>query len=117
MSDIGNRIRERRLELELTQEELAHRIGYKTKSSINKLETSRDIPIKKLKPIADALNIDIKALMGWEEEAPRSPENAALLADVIKDRALLEHVKTIKALEPDKRAQVYSYIDFIATQK
>ena len=35
---IGDKIKERRESLELTQEELAKRIGYKSKSTINKIE-------------------------------------------------------------------------------
>ena len=35
---IGGMIRKRREELELTQEELATKLGYKSKSTINKIE-------------------------------------------------------------------------------
>lgn len=38
---IGNLIKQRRLELGMTQEELAHKLGYKSKSSINKEEAKR----------------------------------------------------------------------------
>ena len=37
---IGQRIKSRREELGMSQEDLAHRIGYKSKSSINKIELS-----------------------------------------------------------------------------
>lgn len=35
---IGDRIKARRDELGMSQEELAHKIGYKSKTSINKIE-------------------------------------------------------------------------------
>ena len=35
---IGERIKARRDELGMSQEELAHKIGYKSKTSINKIE-------------------------------------------------------------------------------
>ena len=35
---IGQRIKQRREELQISQEELAHKIGYKSRSSINKIE-------------------------------------------------------------------------------
>ena len=35
---IGERIKARREALEMSQEELAHKIGYKSKTSINKIE-------------------------------------------------------------------------------
>ena len=49
MSGIGDRIRARREELGLTQEELATRLGYKSKSSINKIETgNNNLPMPKV---------------------------------------------------------------------
>jgi len=68
MHNIGNLIRERRIALGLTQDELASRVGYKSGTSITRLENERDIPISKLKPIADALDIDIRVLVGWDNE-------------------------------------------------
>lgn len=38
--EIGRRVRSRREELELTQQELADRVGYKTKGAINREFTS-----------------------------------------------------------------------------
>ena len=38
MLEIGDRIRIRREELKISQDELAKRIGYKSRSSINKIE-------------------------------------------------------------------------------
>ena len=50
------RIKSRREELGLSQEELAHRIGYKDRSSIAKIESGvNDITQSKIKAIADAL--------------------------------------------------------------
>lgn len=63
---IGNRIREIRISCGYTQEELAHKVGYASRVSINKIELQRDVPISKLKKIADALNVSVPYLMGWE---------------------------------------------------
>ena len=53
---IGDRIRTRREELGLTQKELAERLGYKTKSSITKIEAGdNNLPITKVAKIAKAL--------------------------------------------------------------
>jgi transcriptional regulator with XRE-family HTH domain len=66
---VGERIRALRKSLGMTQEELAHKVGYKTKGSINKIETSRDIPIDKVKKVALALDVSPSVLMGWQEDA------------------------------------------------
>lgn len=68
MEDIGKKIRKLREERGWSQQELANKVGYKSRASINKLETERDIPIKKLVPIAEAFGIAPSVFMGWEEE-------------------------------------------------
>lgn len=65
---IGDRIRTRREELGLTQKELAERLGYKTKSSITKIEAGdNNLPITKVAKIAKALEVTESYLMGWED--------------------------------------------------
>lgn len=65
---IGSRIRNRREELNLSQDELAKRLGYKSRSSINKIELDqRNLTQSKIKAIADALETTPAYIMGWEE--------------------------------------------------
>lgn len=60
-------IKKRREELGLSQEELAARLGYKSRSSINKIELGlSDIPFSKIPLFAKALEINPEILMGWE---------------------------------------------------
>ncbi len=71
--DIGERIKQRREELGMTQEDLAKKVGYKSRSSINKMEIDgRGIPQKKLHAIAKALRVTPAYLMGWEDEEEHS---------------------------------------------
>lgn len=69
MLDIGKRIKYRRLELGWTQEELASRMGYKTKSTINKIECGKnDVTQSNIVKFANVLKVSVAYLMGWEEE-------------------------------------------------
>jgi transcriptional regulator with XRE-family HTH domain len=70
---IGKRIKQRRNELGITQSELARRMGYKHKSSINKIELGKnDVSQSKIIRFAEALNTTPAYLMGWEtSEAAR----------------------------------------------
>lgn len=74
MLEIYKRIRARREELGISQEELAKRLGYKSRSSINKIEKGEnDIPQSKIVAFAQALRTTPEALMGWEQSpAPAS---------------------------------------------
>lgn len=65
---IGERIKARRIELNLTQDELAKKAGYKSRSSINKLESSRTLPSTKIEKMAEALDTTPAYLMGWDIE-------------------------------------------------
>ena len=68
MLEIYKRIRARREELGISQEELAKRLGYKSRSSINKIEKGEnDIPQSKIVAFAEALRTTPERLMGWEQ--------------------------------------------------
>lgn len=66
--DIGKRIRMMRENLGMTQDDLAKKLGYASRSSVNKVENSKEISMKKIKLYANALNTDIPTLMGWSIE-------------------------------------------------
>lgn len=80
---VGERIRDKRIELGLTQEEVANKLGYKSRSSVNKIETSRSLPISKVERMATVLGCTPAYLMGWEDTY--STESAFLLGQAAKD--------------------------------
>lgn len=114
MTDVGKRIRAAREAAGLTQEELARRVGYTSKSTINKIELGiNDLRQPKVKAFAAALGVTPAYLMGWEDE-PRQSENTdreddkmwyldretAELAQELKDnpelRVLLDAARNVK---------------------
>lgn len=74
---IGERIKFKREELNISQDELARRLGYKSRSSINKIELGlQNLNQSKIKAIADALQTTPSFIMGWtEDKKERTPEN------------------------------------------
>jgi len=67
--NIGEKIKQRRIELGWSQRELASRIQYKDHSTIGKIENGKvDIPQSKIIRFAEVLNVDIAYLMGWDEK-------------------------------------------------
>lgn len=63
---VGERIKQKRLDLNLSQDELAKRAGYSDKTAISKLEhAGNNITLKQIKRIAVALKADAYELMGW----------------------------------------------------
>ena len=64
---VGRNIRRRRIELGMSQEELAQRCGYKSKSSINKMEAGvQGLPQSKIIAVAKALETTPGYILGWE---------------------------------------------------
>lgn len=86
---IGQRIKRRREELQMSQEELAKKIGYKSRSSINKIELNLyNLKQSKIKTIADALNTTPSYIMGWDELG--KPENIQKIQSEIEIAKLIE---------------------------
>ena len=84
MSTIGSRIRNRREELGLSQDELGKRLGYKSRSSINKIELDqRNLTQSKIKAIADALETTPAYIMGWNEPSPEERSEKIKSIEVI----------------------------------
>ena len=69
--EVGKRIRDRRIKLNLSQDELAKKLGYKDRSSITRIENGeRDLPQSKVVAIANALSTTPGYIMGWEQDEP-----------------------------------------------
>lgn len=115
---IGERVKKRRIEMGYTQEELAKRCGYKSRSSINKIELARDLPLKKAEQIAKVLDCEPSYLLGWDDTEPaeltgKTPE---VLADLMFDATLLRYVKKILAMPQETKKALYQYIDFLSVK-
>ena len=67
--EIGKRIRLRRQEIGMSQQELTDKLGFKSRSSINKIETEgRRINPERIEDFAKALDTSVEYIMGLENE-------------------------------------------------
>ena len=92
------RIRYLRKQSGMTQDDLAHSLGYKDRSMIAKIEAGKvDLPQSKITEIAEILNTTPGYLMGWveaafdeafgrkqENEPPKTPEARILAKGIDK---------------------------------
>ena len=66
---VADKVKARREELGLSQEELASRLGLKSRSSITRLEKlGDDISMKDVERLSEALNCSKLFLMGWQDD-------------------------------------------------
>ncbi len=74
MIDLYRNIKKRRLEIGMTQAELAEAVGYADKTMISKIERGVvDLTQSKIMAIAEALKTTTRELMGWDEEPDEVP--------------------------------------------
>ncbi len=77
MNEIHKNIKQIRLERGLSQEELAEKMGYTSRSTIAKIESGKnDIPQSKIKAFADALSTTPSRLLGLDSETLLSMNDA-----------------------------------------
>jgi transcriptional regulator with XRE-family HTH domain len=112
---IGQRIKERRQELKLSQRELAARLGYKDHTTLTRIEADKvDLPQSRIEKIAEVLGVSIGYLTGWEEE----PEDlGALAGKILKDPTMLKIVKNCVQLDEDDLATVATLVASLAAKK
>ena len=66
---IGEKIKNRRLEIGMSQRELARKMGYSDNSTLNRIEKGTvDVTQAKVVQFAKVLNVSIAYLMDWEED-------------------------------------------------
>lgn len=69
---LGTQIRKRRQELGWSQEELANKMGYASKTTINKIELGiNDIPQSKIMKFAEVLGVSVAWLLELEDFGKR----------------------------------------------
>ena len=75
MFSLYENIKNRRIALKLTQDELAKRTGYSDISMIAKIEKGQvDLPQSKIVTFASALGVSPACLMGWENPSPAADQ-------------------------------------------
>ena len=96
---IGERIKKRRIELNLTQDEFAERVGYTHRSAVSKVEKNRVIPpIDKVELFAKVLHCSPIYLAGWTEDTGNVKTEAERLEELENRVARLEEVLNAKGL-------------------
>ena len=103
MKSFGDKIKLRREELNMSQDTLAKMVGYKSRSSINKIELGlADITQSRIMDIASALGTTPAYLMGWEDSS----------ADVsFKKKEFIKRVENMTDDELDRLEQILALVE------
>ena len=86
MTDWRKNIKERRLELKMSQTDLAKKVGYSDKSMVSQIESGKtDIPIEKFEQIAKALRTTPQELLTHKQGYYFDPEVAEMAQRAYED--------------------------------
>lgn len=108
---IGDRIRCRREELKLSQEELAKRLGYKSRSSINKIERDASgLPQSKIVDIAKALQTTPAYIMGWEEVQKKNDTLSDIIVKMRIDENYMSVCEMLYSVEDEKLVELKQFL-------
>lgn len=115
---LAAKVKQKREELEWSQEELASRMGYKSRTSINKIEMGRPVSQKIIVRLAEVLGTTPAWLMGWEEKIEAEPEKMAQRHfEILMDEDLSEIFEDFQMLDADKRKIVKDLVRSLAETK
>ena len=111
---IGDRIKHRRIELGMSQDELARRLGYRSRSSINKIEKDASgLPQTKIAAIASVLQTTPSYIMGWEEMQKKNNVTADIVIRLRTDDDFLSLVEGLNKLNAEQLASVKPIVDVL----
>ena len=112
---IGEKIKQRRLEMKWSQRELCRRMEYKDHSTIAKIEAGKvDIPQSRIVQFAEVLGVSVAYLMNWEEVQKKNDT----LSDIVlrlrtADNDLLDLIDSISKLDRDKLNAVKTMVSVL----
>lgn len=100
---IGERIKKRRIELQMSQRDLAYKMGYTNNSTIVKIEQGKvDVYQGKIEKFAEILGVSIAYLMGWEEEEKKNDTISDVIIKMRTDSTFMSVVESLYKLDNDK---------------
>lgn len=104
---LGDKVKKRREELGLSQEELAFKMGYKSRTSINKIEKGRAISQKIIYRLSEVLEVTPAYLMGWEEEPIQEQrKEAAQMGSLTREEIEKELMSLVSKMKPEQKQRV-----------
>jgi len=102
---LGERIKSRRIQLDMTQDELAKKTGFTSRSSINKIELDKcSINQSKVLVFAEALQTTPQYILGCEDEEQK--EDAPITE---RDRSINAIMNIFSKLSPEEKLDIICY--------
>lgn len=111
MSETGERIKERRKQLNMSADELAEKLGV-SRSTIFRYEKGDidKVPAEYMKVLSKALRATPAYLMGWENNLETDTD---FIPKLMSNSNIVEHVKLLIELSESDQKSVFDMIEFL----
>lgn len=111
--DVGERIKDRRLQLGYSQDYLAKLVGYKSRVAICKIESGqRAFPMNKVDSFAKALDVTPSYIMGYEND-----KTLQMMINQDSDTPQNRLCEKCRKLYDSECDQVSDYVDYIVSKR
>jgi transcriptional regulator with XRE-family HTH domain len=108
----GEKIRQRRLELQWSLRELAKRMGYANQSTISRIEKGEiDIPQSKVVKFAEVMGTTVAFLMDWEEVQKKNDAISDIVIRLQTDDKFMSAVESLYKLDQKKLSSILTLLD------
>jgi len=108
---IGQRIKARRKELNMSQQELATLLGYKDRTAITHIENgTKSLMQPKIRPMIEALDVTVEWLMGWDAEDLDTTISKLSPAD---KEAVKKYIELMSKLTEEEKQEVVKHMEFL----
>lgn len=109
MTITGDRIKEMRIKKGFSQEALGNLVGYKSRTTLNKIESGQSkISQDKVVQFAHVLGTTPQYLLGWTDDPRREIE--------FEDDTLSSWITSLELTE-EEETEIRSYIEFIISKR
>lgn len=109
---IGEKIKRLRKQKDLTQKELAEMCGYKSLTTINKIELGiNSVPLSVIEKLAFSLEVTPAYLMGWEDNLGQDKK----IEDISNEEKKL--VSLIGQLTEEETKELASFVDYLISKR
>ena len=109
---VGEKIKQRRMELGWSLRELAKRMGYANQSTISRIESGAiDLPQSKVVKFADVLGTSVAYLMDWEEVQQKNDTLSDIVIRLQTDERFFAVVEAIHKSDGKKLSGILNLLD------
>ena len=108
---IGEKIKQRRIEMGMSQRDLAEKMGYNHHSTVARIEAGKvDVPQSRIVKFSEVLGVSITYLMDWEEMQQKNDTLSDIVIRLRSDSIFMEAVESLYEMDSEKLSKLLVFL-------